>query len=74
MRYTTIVLFRFSTDANTWDIDRQFLWGAALLISPILDEVKDASISEVMFILNQQLLFTIFQHARYSYESVHCKI
>ena len=49
---TTICLFRLSTDANTWDIDRQFLWGAALLISPILDEVKEASISLVM-LLNQ---------------------
>ena len=60
---TIIFLFRFSTDANTWDIDRQFLWGAALLISPILDEVKEASISYVM-LLNKQFLLTTFQYTR----------
>ena len=26
----------FPTDLNTWDIDDQFLWGEALLISPVL--------------------------------------
>ena len=27
----------FPTDLNTWDIDDQFLWGEALLISPVLE-------------------------------------
>ncbi|KRX85824.1 putative maltase-glucoamylase-like protein, partial [Trichinella pseudospiralis] len=27
----------FPTDQNTWDVDDQFLWGASLLISPILE-------------------------------------
>lgn len=31
---------RFADDMVTWEIDRQFLWGASLLISPVLDEVK----------------------------------
>ena len=30
---------RFPDDANTWAIDRQLLWGSALLISPVLEEV-----------------------------------
>lgn len=29
----------FITDENTWSIDRQFLWGLALLITPALDQV-----------------------------------
>ncbi|XP_051512453.1 sucrase-isomaltase, intestinal-like isoform X1 [Myxocyprinus asiaticus] len=31
------MLHEFVTDENTWDIDRQFLWGPALLITPALD-------------------------------------
>ncbi|RXN38235.1 maltase- intestinal-like protein [Labeo rohita] len=31
------LLHEFVTDANTWSIDRQFLWGPALLITPALD-------------------------------------
>ena len=35
------VLFnRFAGDKETWGIDRQFLWGPSLLISPVLDEVR----------------------------------
>ncbi|NXO84264.1 MGA protein, partial [Sitta europaea] len=30
------VLHEFVEDRNTWDIDEQFLWGPALLISPVL--------------------------------------
>eukprot|EP00058_Branchiostoma_floridae_P007368 XP_002592856.1 hypothetical protein BRAFLDRAFT_202159 [Branchiostoma floridae] len=36
---TTVVrplLHEFPTDSNTWDVDRQFLWGSGLLISPVL--------------------------------------
>ncbi|KAM9318648.1 LOW QUALITY PROTEIN: sucrase-isomaltase, intestinal [Pholidichthys leucotaenia] len=32
------LLHEFVDDRTTWDIDRQFLWGPALLISPALDE------------------------------------
>uniref|UniRef100_A0A3P8ZUI1 alpha-glucosidase n=1 Tax=Esox lucius TaxID=8010 RepID=A0A3P8ZUI1_ESOLU len=32
------LLHEFVNDKNTWDIDRQFLWGPALLITPALDE------------------------------------
>ena len=28
----------FPTDSNTWVIDRQFMWGSGLLISPVLDQ------------------------------------
>ena len=31
---------RFADDKVTWEIDRQFLWGPSLLISPVLEEVK----------------------------------
>ncbi|XP_066295669.1 sucrase-isomaltase, intestinal-like [Branchiostoma lanceolatum] len=36
---TTVVrplLHEFPTDSNTWNVDRQFLWGSGLLISPLL--------------------------------------
>ncbi|XP_067898281.1 maltase-glucoamylase [Heterodontus francisci] len=32
------LLHEFFEDKNTWDIDRQFLWGGAMMISPALDE------------------------------------
>uniref|UniRef100_A0A671YCP6 alpha-glucosidase n=1 Tax=Sparus aurata TaxID=8175 RepID=A0A671YCP6_SPAAU len=31
------VMHEFFTDSNTWDVDRQFLWGKNLLITPVLD-------------------------------------
>lgn len=33
------ILFRYPSDINTYNIDSQFLWGSALLISPVLKEV-----------------------------------
>uniref|UniRef100_A0A671L7G6 alpha-glucosidase n=1 Tax=Sinocyclocheilus anshuiensis TaxID=1608454 RepID=A0A671L7G6_9TELE len=35
------LLHEFVTDEKTWDIDRQFLWGPALLITPALDPFVD---------------------------------
>ncbi|CAH1268299.1 MGAM [Branchiostoma lanceolatum] len=32
------LLHEFRTDRNAWTVDRQFLWGPALLISPVLDQ------------------------------------
>ncbi|XP_070579473.1 sucrase-isomaltase, intestinal-like [Ptychodera flava] len=32
------LMHEFTNDAVTWSIDRQFLWGPALMISPVLDE------------------------------------
>lgn len=32
------LLHEFVSDKNTWDVYRQFLWGPALLISPVLEE------------------------------------
>lgn len=40
LEITTIFIDRFADDKNTWEIDRQFLWGPSLLISPVLEEVK----------------------------------
>lgn len=34
-----IVILRFYEDMNTWSEDTQFLWGPALLITPVLKEV-----------------------------------
>ncbi|KAI8495435.1 hypothetical protein Bbelb_268900 [Branchiostoma belcheri] len=32
------LLHEFRTDKNAWTVDRQFLWGPALLISPVLEQ------------------------------------
>ncbi|XP_020616218.1 maltase-glucoamylase, intestinal-like [Orbicella faveolata] len=34
------VMHEFADDKDTWEIDRQFLWGPSLLISPVLEESK----------------------------------
>ena len=34
------VIDRFVTDSATWSIDRQFMWGSQLLISPVLEQVR----------------------------------
>ncbi|XP_076845359.1 maltase-glucoamylase isoform X2 [Brachyhypopomus gauderio] len=34
------LLHEFVEDQTTWDIDKQFLWGPALLITPVLEEGK----------------------------------
>ncbi|XP_075013544.1 sucrase-isomaltase, intestinal isoform X1 [Calonectris borealis] len=36
------VLHEFYSDEVTWSVDRQFLWGPGLLISPVLDPGVDA--------------------------------
>ena len=28
----------FPTDPSTWDIDRQFMWGSGLMISPVVEQ------------------------------------
>ncbi|XP_051801835.1 LOW QUALITY PROTEIN: sucrase-isomaltase, intestinal-like [Acanthochromis polyacanthus] len=35
------VLHEFYDDENTWTVDRQFLWGKYLLITPVLDPGKE---------------------------------
>uniref|UniRef100_A0A6I8SYA0 Lysosomal alpha-glucosidase n=1 Tax=Xenopus tropicalis TaxID=8364 RepID=A0A6I8SYA0_XENTR len=34
------LFIEFPTDPNTWTIDRQYLWGEALLITPVLEQGK----------------------------------
>ncbi|KAM4692298.1 lysosomal alpha-glucosidase [Rhinophrynus dorsalis] len=34
------LFIEFPSDLNTWTIDRQFLWGEALLITPVLEQGK----------------------------------
>ncbi|XP_068177890.1 lysosomal alpha-glucosidase isoform X2 [Antennarius striatus] len=36
------LLFEFPTDVKTYGIDRQFLWGGALLVTPVLDPGVDS--------------------------------
>lgn len=36
--YSTTLSFRFPADPNSQTIDRQFLWGSSLLISPVLEQ------------------------------------
>jgi alpha-glucosidase (family GH31 glycosyl hydrolase) len=31
---------RFPSDIRTYNIDEQFLWGSALMIVPVLEEVR----------------------------------
>ena len=35
-----VLFFRFNTDRATYGIERQFLWGPSLLITPVLEEVQ----------------------------------
>lgn len=35
-----LMLHRFTDDQQTYDIDTQFLWGSALMINPVLEEVR----------------------------------
>nr|XP_022286839.1 maltase-glucoamylase, intestinal-like [Crassostrea virginica] len=34
------LMFEFPTDSNTWGIDRQFMFGPSILVSPVLESVK----------------------------------
>uniref|UniRef100_A0A674G9J7 alpha-glucosidase n=1 Tax=Taeniopygia guttata TaxID=59729 RepID=A0A674G9J7_TAEGU len=43
------LLHEFYSDEITWDIDRQFLWGPGLLISPALEPVVDNTKIPVLF-------------------------
>lgn len=38
--HTSLSLCRFYSDNTTWTVDRQFLWGKHLLITPVLDPVS----------------------------------
>lgn len=35
-----LMLYRFTDDQQTYDIDTQFLWGSAFMINPVLEEVR----------------------------------
>lgn len=38
---TLLLLCRFYSDSETWAVHKQFLWGAHLLITPVLDPVSE---------------------------------
>uniref|UniRef100_A0A8C3Q1W3 P-type domain-containing protein n=1 Tax=Chrysolophus pictus TaxID=9089 RepID=A0A8C3Q1W3_CHRPC len=38
------LMHEFYSDEATWDVDKQFLWGPALLITPVMDPVGDAAL------------------------------
>lgn len=46
-----IIHFRFPNDHNTWSIDRQFMVGPGLLITPVLDEVYEINCLAIIFLL-----------------------
>ncbi len=39
MKFKLNYYCRYPVDSNTYNIDHQFLWGDALLISPVLEKV-----------------------------------
>ncbi|XP_042747732.1 maltase-glucoamylase, intestinal-like [Lagopus leucura] len=38
------LMHEFYSDEATWDVDKQFLWGPALLITPVMDPVGGAAL------------------------------
>ena len=48
-------VYRFPKDKNTYGIDQQFMWGHALLISPVLLQVR-----QYMEKCYQQLILRVF--------------
>uniref|UniRef100_A0A669QJ58 Uncharacterized protein n=1 Tax=Phasianus colchicus TaxID=9054 RepID=A0A669QJ58_PHACC len=38
------LMHEFYSDEATWGVDKQFLWGPALLITPVMDPVGDAAL------------------------------
>uniref|UniRef100_A0A8K9X5J6 Maltase n=1 Tax=Oncorhynchus mykiss TaxID=8022 RepID=A0A8K9X5J6_ONCMY len=49
------VMHEFYSDSNTWTVDRQFLWGKHLLITPVLDPVSPCTGSERITVRKQQV-------------------
>ena len=46
---------------NTWEIDRQFLWGPSLLISPVLEEVINYGARDYQTgVLSLAIAYTLF--------------
>lgn len=41
IKYILYVLKRFPKDVRTYGIDKQFLWGKSLLVTPVLDPGVD---------------------------------
>ena len=61
-----IINFRFPTVTETFGIDRQFMWGPGLMISPVLEEVSTMTpfshIALYFFDSRVQLLSLLFSH------------
>ena len=34
------LMFEFPQDTNTHDIDTQFMWGAAIVVTPVVTQVR----------------------------------
>uniref|UniRef100_A0AAR2K3C5 Maltase n=1 Tax=Pygocentrus nattereri TaxID=42514 RepID=A0AAR2K3C5_PYGNA len=62
------VMHEFYSDSATWTVDRQFLWGAHLLITPVLDAVREThtlkNIFSLYLIMLITLLFSILQEEK----------
>uniref|UniRef100_A0A8B9UIY3 P-type domain-containing protein n=1 Tax=Anas zonorhyncha TaxID=75864 RepID=A0A8B9UIY3_9AVES len=60
------VLHEFYSDEATWSVDRQFLWGPGLLISPVLDQVGFT----VSIFITEILVYWINLHSNMKFVSV----
>ena len=50
---------RFHDDPMTLEIERQFMWGPALLISPVLEEVRNRAILLLFLITCVVMLYLL---------------
>ncbi len=46
------MVIRFPTDQQTWSNGRQFMWGDALLISPVITEVIVVMLTVVAMVMD----------------------
>lgn len=61
--YISILTYRFPDDPNTLDIDRQFMLGPSILVSPVLEEVSIWIYFKHRFYISQCLLYVTNCHA-----------
>ena len=74
MLVTPPIKFRFPSDRETWLIDRQFLWGRALLITPILEKVGHTFCICILKIMPECKSRVIFPDFRLMYLGCNCDV
>ncbi|ESO98986.1 hypothetical protein LOTGIDRAFT_231303 [Lottia gigantea] len=60
------LLFEFPTDKQTWRLDKQFLLGSALLVSPVLQQVQFYQIIIITSITTGTVLSNYYYHQYYN--------